>query len=271
MSGAGASPAVVRTALAGRAEGRRRWGSLRAGTLAAVVVLWEVVSCAHVVPPVFLPSPLAVAGELVRMASTGDLWRHVAPSLSRIAAGFAVGSAVGLVVGVAAGVSPVVEAVVDPLVAALYPVPKIALLPLLILWLGIGEASKVAVIGIGAFFPVAIGSMAAVREVDPLLVRAAQSLGATPFQVVTKVRLPASLPAIFASLRLAAGMALLLVVSAEMIAASAGIGYLILYAGDLMQTARLLSGIVVLSLVGLLTTSALQAVERRLLRGRQRL
>lgn len=135
---------------------------------------------------------------------------------------------------------------------------------------GIGEPSKVAVIAIGAFFPVAIGSMGAVREVDPLLVRAALNLGATPLQVVTKVRLPASVPAIFASLRLAAGMALLLVVSAEMIAASAGIGYLILYAGDLMQMARLLAGIAVLSVLGLLSTAGLKAAETRLARGRER-
>lgn len=270
--GNGAAPddVVTLAALPRPAPGRLRGRALRAVSLLMVLALWEAASRTGAVPAVFLPPPTAVARELARMAATGDLWRNVALSLTRILAGFFPGSASGLVVGVAAGVSPPLEALVDPLVAALYPIPKIALLPLLVLWLGIGEPSKVAVIAIGAFFPVAIGSMAAVREVDPLLVRAALSLGATPLQVVTKVRLPASVPAIFASLRLAAGMALLLVVSAEMIAASAGIGYLILYAGDLMQTARLLAGIAVLSVLGLLSTAGLKAAETRFARGRER-
>ncbi|HXX39342.1 MAG TPA: ABC transporter permease [bacterium] len=241
---------------------------LRATSILALLVVWEIATWTRIVPPVFLPGPLTVARELGRMATTGELWHNLGLSLGRIVVGFVIGSAAGLLVGVLAGVSDSAEAIVDPLVAATYPIPKIALLPLLILWLGIGETSKVAVIAIGAFFPVAIGTMSAVREVDPLLVRAARSLGATPYHIVTKVRIPASLPVIFASLRLAAGMSLLLVVSAEMIAATAGIGYLILYAGDLLQTSRLLAGIAVLSILGLASTTGLQAMERRFLRGR---
>jgi len=241
---------------------------VRIGSILAVLAVWELVTHSGRVPTVFLPTPMTVARELVRMVATGELWRSLAPSLARIVSGFAIGGASGFVVGVLAGVSSWAEAIADPLISATYPVPKIALLPLLILWLGIGEPSKIAVIAIGSFFPVAIGTMSAVREVDPLLIRAARSLGATRAQIVLKVRIPASLPAIFASLRLAAGMALLLVVSAEMIAATAGIGYLILYAGDLLQTARLLAGIIVLSILGVLSTGVLQAVERRLLRGR---
>jgi len=250
------------------ALGARRFPAVRAGSILIVLLAWAAIAHSRVVPPVFLPGPATVARELVRMIATGELWQSLAPSLGRIALGFVVGSAAGFVVGILAGVSRRAEAVADPLIAATYPIPKIALLPLLILWLGIGEASKVAIIAIGAFFPVAIGTMSAVGEVDPLLLRAAESLGATPLQMITKVRIPASLPVIFASLRLAAGMSLLLVVSAEMIAATAGIGYLILYAGDLLQTPRLLAGIAVLSVLGILSTSGLQAVERRLLRGR---
>jgi NitT/TauT family transport system permease protein len=249
--------------------GRGRLALVRVASVAALLLAWELAVRSRLVPVVFLPGPGAVARELIGMTGSGELWRNLAPSLGRIVVGFVLGSAIGLIVGVLAGVSRLAEAVADPLIAAIYPIPKIALLPLLILWLGIGEASKMAVIAIGAFFPVAIGSMSAVREVDPVLVRAARSLGASPLQIVTKVRVPAALPVIFASVRLAAGMSLLLVVSAEMIAASAGIGYLILYAGDLLQTSRLLAGIVVLSILGVLSTSGLQAVERRLLRGRR--
>lgn len=268
--GAFAGETITLEAQAGALPGGRRYPALRAGTIAAVLLAWEGLSRAHLVPAVFLPSPEAVAGELAHLAATGDLWRSLGASLGRIGAGFALGSGAGLIVGVLAGVSHRAEAVADPLIAAVYPIPKIALLPLLILWLGIGEAPKVALIAVGAFFPVAIGTATAIRDVDPLLIRAAQSFGAGRLQVVTKVQLPASVPMVFASLRLAAGMSLLLVVSAEMIAATAGIGYLILYAGDLMQTSRLLAGIVVLSALGLLSTAGLATLERRLFRGRAR-
>jgi ABC-type nitrate/sulfonate/bicarbonate transport system permease component len=240
------------------------------GAIVALLAVWEALSRTHVVPAVFLPSPGAVARELAHLASTGDLWRSVGASLGRIGAGFGIGSAAGLIVGILAGISRRAEAVAEPLIAAVYPIPKIALLPLLILWLGIGEAPKIALIAIGAFFPVAIGTATAIRDVDPLLIRAARSFGAGRVQIITKVQLPASVPVVFASLRLAAGMSLLLVVSAEMIAATAGIGYLILYAGDLMQTSRLLAGIVVLSVLGLLSTAGLATLERRLFRGRAR-
>ncbi|HXH84489.1 MAG TPA: ABC transporter permease subunit, partial [Candidatus Tectomicrobia bacterium] len=149
-----------------------------------------------------------------------------------------------------------------PLIAATFPVPKIALLPLLILWLGIGEASKVAVIALGVFFPMAINTYAGVRHADPLLVRAAVSFGAGRTSLVRKVLLPSALPTIFAGLRLGAGTALLLLVAAEMIAASSGIGYLVLHAQNLMETTKLMVGIVLLSLLGVGSHWLLARVER---------
>lgn len=245
------------------------WGTaLRAASLAGVLALWELACRLGGVPSVFLPPPSAVAVELARLTGSGELARSLLASLVRIALGFLIGSGVGVGVGTVAAVSPVAEAVIDPLIAVTYPIPKIALLPLLVLWLGIGEASKVAVIAIGAFFPVAVSTMAGIRGTDPALVRAAVSFGASPLQVITKVRIPAALPVIFAGLRLGAGMSLLLVVSAEMIAAATGIGFMILHAGDLMQTPKLLAAIVVLSVLGLLSTWGLGALERRVVRGR---
>jgi ABC-type nitrate/sulfonate/bicarbonate transport system permease component len=256
--------------LEGRAEGEGTgWGpAVRAASLATVVAAWELTSRAGAVPSVFLPAPSTVALELARMAASGELLRSLQASLVRIVLGFLIGSGAGVVVGTVAAVSAVAEALVDPLIAATYPIPKIALLPLLVLWLGIGEASKVAVIAIGAFFPVAVGTMAGIRGTDPLLVRAAVSLGASPLQVIAKVRIPSALPVLFAGLRLAAGMSLLLVVSAEMIAAATGIGFTILHAGDLMQTPKLLAAIVVLSALGLLSTWGLKVVEHKVVRGR---
>ena len=151
----------------------------------------------------------------------------------------------------------------QPLIAATFPIPKIALLPLLILWLGIGEASKVAVIALGVFFPMAINTYAGVRQADPLLVRAAVAFGAGRWSVIRKVVLPSALPMVFAGLRLGAGTALLLLVAAEMIAADSGIGFLVLHAGNLMETTKLMVGIVVLSLLGVLSHWGLSAARAR--------
>ncbi|WP_082725946.1 ABC transporter permease [Limnochorda pilosa] len=217
------------------------------------------------VAPLYLPAPSAIAAELVRMAQTGTLVQSLGASLMRIVWGFALGAAAGIVVGLAIGLSRVAEGALDPAISLLYPIPKIAVLPLFVLWLGIGEASKVAIIATGVFFPLAINTIAGVRQTSPILVRAAISLGASRRQVITKVVLPSALPVVFSGLRLGAGMALLLVVSAEMVAATSGLGFLVLNAGDLMLTTRLMAGIVVLSALGILSTWLLRQLERWLL------
>jgi len=149
-----------------------------------------------------------------------------------------------------------------PIIATTFPIPKIALLPLLILWLGIGEPSKVAVIALGVFFPMAINTFAGVRQADPALVRAAVSFGARRSSVIRKVMLPAALPMVFAGLELGAGTALLLLVAAEMIAVESGVGFLVLHAGNLMATTRLMAGILLLSALGVLASAVIDAVER---------
>jgi NitT/TauT family transport system permease protein len=196
------------------------------------------------------------------MAVSGQLFVHVGASLRRLVLGFAAGAAAGVAVGVLTGFFSRADAVGQPLIAATFPIPKIALLPLLILWLGIGEPSKVAVIALGVFFPMAINTYAGVREADPLLVRAAVAFGAGRWSVIRKVILPSALPMIFAGLKLGAGTALLLLVAAEMIAADSGIGFLVLHAGNIMDTTKLMVGIVVLSLLGLLSHWALARCER---------
>jgi NitT/TauT family transport system permease protein len=237
--------------------------------LAVLVGVWETAARSGLIAPLYLPAPTAILADLWAMIRSGELLVSLGLSLSRILWGFFVGSATGLVPGIAVGVFPLARAVVDPLLSLLYPVPKIALLPLIVLWLGIGEVSKVAIIAIGVFFPVCISTIAGVRETDPLLIRAARSFGATRWQVIRRVILKSALPVIFSGLRLGAGMALLLVVSAEMIAATAGLGFTILHAGDLMLTKRLMAGILVLSVLGLSSTWLLGRMERRLIRWRE--
>jgi NitT/TauT family transport system permease protein len=236
------------------------WGRIAA--VVAVVALWEALARAGWVPVLFLPSPLGVLREGADMAASGELAMHLAASLRRLVFGFLIGGGLGVVVGVTVGFFSLAEAIGTPLIAATFPIPKIALLPLLVLWLGIGEASKIAVIALGVFFPMAINTYTGVRQADPLLVRAAVAFGARRWSVVRKVLLPSALPMIFAGLKLAAGTALLLLVAAEMIAVESGIGFLVLHAGNVMETTKLMVGIVVLSLLGIGSHWALTRLER---------
>jgi NitT/TauT family transport system permease protein len=241
---------------------RREHRALRVVALLALLFGWEAIARLGWVPVLFLPSPVGVLAEAAEMLRSGELLAHLVSSLSRLLVGFAIGAALGVVIGVAVGFFAVAEAVGTPVIAATFPIPKIALLPLLILWLGLGEPSKVAVIALGVFFPMAINTFTGVRAADPLLIRAAIAFGARRWSVVRKVILPSALPMIFAGLRLGAGTALLLLVAAEMIAVESGIGFLVLHAGNLMQTTKLMVGIVVLSLLGLLSHWSLGRLER---------
>jgi NitT/TauT family transport system permease protein len=245
-----------------RALEPRRHPVVRVLALAGLVAAWELVSRTGWVPALFLPSPSSVLAAGLSMLASGELLGHLATSLRRIALGFGLGALGGVAVGLAVGVFSLAEAVGTPLIAATFPIPKIALLPLLILWLGIGEASKVAVIALGVFFPMAINTYAGVRHADPLLVRAAVSFGAGRLSLIRKVILPSALPMIFAGLRLGAGTSLLLLVAAEMIAASSGIGFLVLHAQNLMETTKLMVGIVLLSALGVGSHWLLGRLER---------
>ncbi|HET8578068.1 MAG TPA: ABC transporter permease [Methylomirabilota bacterium] len=241
---------------------RREHRALRALALVGLLALWEAVTRAGWVRPLFLPPPSAVLEELVEMAASGLLWGHLAASLKRLLWGFGAGAATGVSVGIAIGFFSRAEAVGLPLIAATFPIPKIALLSLLILWLGIGEASKVAVIALGVFFPMAINTYTGVRQADPLLVRAAVSFGAGRWSVIRKVVIPSALPMVFAGLKLGAGTALLLLVAAEMIGAESGIGFLVLQSGNLNETTRLMVGLVVLSALGVVSNWSLTWLER---------
>jgi NitT/TauT family transport system permease protein len=251
-------PAPDRT----RALERREHPAVRAVALVGLVVLWELLTRTGWIPALFLPSPLGVLREGGEMLRSGELLTHVLTILRRLVLGFAAGALGGVSVGLAVGFWSLAEAIGNPLIAATFPIPKIALLPLLILWLGIGETSKVAVITLGVFFPMAINTYTGVRHADPLLIRAAASFGSGRFSLIRKVLLPSSLPMIFAGLRLGAGTSLLLLVAAEMIAADAGIGFLVLHAQNLMETTKLMVGIALLSLLGVLSHWLLVRLER---------
>ena len=241
-----------------------------AAFLAFVVVIggWQVASTAGLISPIFLPSPASVVTALYDLAASGVLWVHVGVSLRRILVGWTVGTACGLGAGLAIGIWSLSRAIGVPLVSALFPIPKIALLPLLILWLGIGEASKITTIALGVFFPTVIATFSAVDAVPRNLIRMAQSFNVPAVAILRKIVLPGALPGILSGFRITASIALILLVSAEMIGAEHGIGAFILQAGNLMQTDQLLAGVVILSLLGLVIGTALSRLEKWLLRWR---
>jgi len=238
---------------------------LSAVALFGVVVFWEIFAQIGFVSELFLPAPSSILTEGLGMMQSGEIFANLSASLYRIALGYLIGCVLGIAVGLLTGMSKLADIVGTPLVYALYPIPKIALLPLIILWLGIGEVSKVTIVSLGVFFPVAINTYSGVKNIDPLYIRVAISFYATQMSLIRKVILPGALPVIFAGLKLAAGTSLLMLVAAEMIAAQEGIGAMILHYGDLMMTTKLMVGVILLSVLGVIFTNSLQYIEKKII------
>lgn len=246
-------------------------GGGRVAPLVAFVLIlgcWEAASRSGVLPALFLPAPSAVFLALKELAQGGKLMGHVGASLYRIGIGWTIGAIAGLAVGVSIGLFTLARAVGIALTSALFPVPKISLLPLLILWFGIGEPSKIATIAFGVFFPTVVSAYGAVDAVPKNLIRMGQSFGLSTAAIVWKIVLPGALPGILSGFRISTSIALILVVAAEMIGADQGIGAFILAAGNLMQTDQLLAGVVLLSLLGLAIAFVLGRIEAFALRWR---
>jgi NitT/TauT family transport system permease protein len=228
-----------------------------------LLVLWEALAQVGVFKPDYLPAPTLILSSGWEMLLSGEIYNNLLASLGRIGAGFAIGASAGIIVGLFLGFFRWLDALFTPVVYSLYPIPKIALLPLLILWLGIGETPKLVIIALGVFYPVVLNTHAGVKNVDRSLIKAAVTFGAKPFNIIRKVILPASLPTIFAGLKMAAGYSMLLMITAEMIAAEKGIGAMIMHYGNMLMTSHLMVGVVILSVLGLLINRSLEWVERK--------
>ena len=251
---------------AGFVPGASRFGGWTA--LFVVIMLWQLAGSAGLVNPLFLPTPLSICRAIWQLAVSGALWHHVSWSLMRIGVGWVLGTIAGVAVGFAIGLFTTARNVGITFISALFPIPKIALLPLLILWLGIGEEPKIATIALGVFFSTAISVYSGVDAVPRNLIRMAQSFNVPFHLIVRRVIWPGALPSILAGFRITASVALLLVVSAEMIGAEYGIGAFVLQAGNLMQTDQLLAGVVILSVFGLAVGRLINWLEARLLHWR---
>ncbi len=235
---------------------------------ALLIGLWEAAIRFGWVRELFLPAPSSVAEALRQLAIDGTLGHHLSASLLRLLVGWSLGTLCGLLAGFAIGIWSLARAVGVPVISAFFPIPKIALLPLFILWLGIGEPAKFATIALGVFFPTAIATFSALDAVPRNLIRMAQSFDVPWLDILRKVVLPGAMPGILAAFRITASIALLLLVSAEMIGAQYGIGAFVLSAGSLMQTDALLAGVLVLSLTGLCIGTLLSKIEKAILNWR---
>jgi NitT/TauT family transport system permease protein len=253
--------------MAGRGLGEAtREQALPLLTVAGVLLAWEAFVRGRGIAPIYLPAPSSIATYLFRMVADGSIPYHLGVTLLRILVGFLVAAVAGVAVGVLMGMSPTVARIADPWIAALYPLPKISLIPLLIIWLGTGEAYKIVISAFTAFFPVVISTFAGIRQADPGLLKAAEDLGANRRQIQLKIVIPAAVPSIFAGLKLAMGVAIILVVAAEMIGGSgrSGMGYLLINAGQVMETEKVFAGLIVLAVLGVVVTKVQDWVDRRI-------
>ena len=215
-----------------------------------------------------LPRPSDVLFTFQDLYQSGLLFKHLVPSLTRLVVGAFIGASLGIAVGVLIGLFSLARAGLVPLVAAVFPIPKIALLPLFVIWFGIDEASKYALIAFGTFTPTVVATYAAVDNVDRTLIRMGQSFGLGWRSIVGKIVLPGAMPGILSGLRISLTIAIILLVAAEMLGAEYGIGAYILQAGSLYDLERLFAGVVILSVLGVLVSAGIAAVERRVLRWR---
>lgn len=253
---------------------RPRFGSNRSamrvliGLILPAVILaaWQIVTATGLVEPYRLPAPATVVLAGIELAESGQLGVHIAISVQRVLLGFAIGSVIGLAVAGIVGLSRLGDVLLSPTLAAVRAVPSLAWVPLLILWMQIGEESKITLIAIGAFFPVYTTVASALRHVDPHLVEAGRSFSLRGWSLFRTVQLPAVVPSVVSGLRLALAQAWLFLVAAELIASSMGLGFLLTDSQSNGRVDRILLSIVLLALLGTITNGVLALAEKYLLR-----
>ncbi|HFI1620295.1 TPA: taurine ABC transporter permease TauC [Escherichia coli] len=243
--------------------------TLSIGTLAVLLTVWWTVAALQLISPLFLPPPQQVLAKLLTIAGPqgfmdATLWQHLAASLTRIVLALLAAVLIGIPVGIAMGLSPTVRGILDPIIELYRPVPPLAYLPLMVIWFGIGETSKILLIYLAIFAPVAMSALAGVKSAQQVRIRAAQSLGASRAQVLWFVILPGALPEILTGLRIGLGVGWSTLVAAELIAATRGLGFMVQSASEFLATDVVLAGIAVIAIIAFLLELGLRALQRRL-------
>jgi len=266
-------PELMEWGLHGEPLPRRRALRWRFAALVAFFALWSlagaVVEWARPFNPLFLPAPWVVLGALLDLARKGQLWVHVGATLERVAVGFTTGAVAAVALGLLAGQVRAVRNVLEPVVELLRPIPPLAMLPLFIVWVGIGEGSKVGFITYATFFPMFVTTVHGVAQIDGRLLRAAQSLGARPRQLFFRVILPAALPDVLTGLRLGVALSFFVIVISEFVGAEHGLGYLINDGRNFFLVPQMLGAAVLLGLLGYAGNALVRGLERRVLRWQQ--
>ncbi len=244
------------------------WRRLEAWLPAIIIglglALWELFSRTGRLSALFFPAPTTIVASLFQMIVNGKMAIHLGATVERLVIGFAIGGSAGLLLGLAMGWSPRLRQIVDPLIAAIHPIPKIAIFPLIMIIFGIGEASKIVAISIAAFFPMLLNCMSGVRQLNPVYFEVTQNYRASPWKTFSRVIVPGSLPLILTGTRLAINMAMVIAIAVELLAAKEGLGVIIWFSWQTLRIEELYASLVVIALLGISINLFLQYLSKRL-------
>lgn len=259
------APEVPAARIPGQPGPLKRYESLLWGSVSvfAFVAVWQLAAFRRIVPELFLPGPVDIANAFGAYVAKGSIWPDMWISGQELMYGFLLSILIGLPLGILMGWYRRLNMALDPFVTFFYSIPRVALTPLLIIWFGIGINSKIAVVFLGAIFAIVINSAAGVKNLDPALIKAARSFGATDAQLFRTVVVPGSVPFILTGLRLGLGHALTGVVVGELVAAQAGVGLMMATAGATFQTSKVFVGLVIVATTGVVMTYVLSRIEQR--------
>lgn len=235
----------------------------------SLLLLWEACAALGIIDVRLLSSPWLIFQSFFPLIISGDLIYNTWVSVLRVVWGFLAGAIPGILLGMSMGLSPFVRSAIEPMIAATYPIPKLAIMPLILLIFGLGETSKIFTIAIGVFYLVVINTMAGVLNIDKIYLEVAKNFGASRKDFYLTVALPGALPMIFAGLKLGMGMALILIVAAEMSAAKAGVGWMIWRAYDMFDIEQMFAALITLSVLGYIFSLILDWLERLVLPWKQ--
>lgn len=238
------------------------------GSLIPLILLigWEIAGRTNLIEAHLLPIPSVILQSIYTMAVDGTLWGHMGTTLIRVFVGFFIGTAAAIIIGSFVGYTKIFEYLLDPMIQAFRSIPSLAWVPLFILWMGIGETSKVALIAVGVFFPVYLNMVAGIRGVDRKLIEVGRIYGFSSFEIVRKIILPAALPSFLTGIRSGLGLGWMFVVAAEIMGASKGLGYLLTLGQNTYSADVIIGSILLFAVLGKLTDWILKMIEERSLK-----
>lgn len=242
-----------------------RYAYISVASFVSIMVLWEAFCRLGFIEPIFLPSPSQIFSRALKMYDQGTLFLHVIASTRRVMVGFMVSSLIAIPVGLFLGSSRFFKAIFDPVISLLRPLPSMSWIPISLLWLGITETQKYSIVFMGSFAPSLLYIIESTRNIDPILIRAAENLGATKRDVIKEVILPGAMPQIIAGLKVMLGIAWTCIISAELVAAQEGLGFLIMNAKEYFQTDTIFLGMLLISLTVIIIDVTFRRIEGRLL------